>query len=372
MVVPSSLYTVNIYNLDRDLVVTMNDFVYLEYHQRLNAPWNHQLTLEFARDDPNLELFRSISSDWIFEIYRIDPITSINTKVYEGINLTIVDQLRVGGSVILNFYGTGYTDLLKRRVVVPPDGEEYSAKTGASETIIKSFVNESMVATVVPERVFPHVSVEGSLGRGNIVTYNARYTILLSVCEAIAEDGDIDFGMVWGDEVGEAIFRAQPIWGEDKTLGTANQVIFDVEKGNMVIPILSLNSSAEQNYAYVGGEGQGIDRVIQEVANAEAIAKSPWGRKEVWVDGRQQNDTTGLIVLGNDELYKRRSKENFTFNIVQTTQTRWIRDWVLGDIITAEYQGYSFNKQIIEIGIRVTGGQSAQEPEIITVELEDV
>lgn len=372
MVTPTSLYTVNIYNLDYELIFSLSDFVYLEYHQRINAPWNHQLTLEFARDDPELAKFRQISADWIVEIYRTDPVTVQKTKVYEGLNLTLVDQLRVNGSVILNYYGTGYTDLLKRRVIIPPDGEEYSSKSGPAETIMKSFVDDSMVTPDDMDRKFQNVSVEGSLGRGKVTAYNARYIILLSVCEAIAEDGDIDFGFTWGGDIGNPVFKARPIWGEDKTEGTENQVVFSVENGNMIIPILSLNSSAEQNYAYVGGEGQGVDRVIIETSNPMAVAKSPWGRKEVWVDARQQDTTEALILFGQDELFKRRSQENFTFNVIQTSQSRWIRDWELGDIITANYQGYSFNKQIREIGVRVTGGQSAQEPEIITVELEDV
>ena len=95
----------------------------------------------------------------------------------------------------------------------------------------------------------------------------------------------------------------------------------------MLIPILSNNYSAEQNYAYVGGQDQGADRVIQEVYDSEAVVVSPWSRKEVFVDARQQSDTTALIATGQAELQSRKAKRALSFNIKQTDSTLSDRDW---------------------------------------------
>ena len=364
---PLELYSIYFYDHDGTTQFLVQDWSRLEYHQRINSSWNHQITLEFGSDSPRVAQYRNIQDDWIVRIFRIDPILLTESLVYEGFNTTIVDQVRANGNIIINLYGVGYTDLLRRRLVLPPTGETHSTKSGVAETVIKEYVADCMVSPTDTDRIFPGVTIETSGGFGDIVEYNARYVILYSVCQTLAEDGNIDFGIVGGDTVSEFIFKAKSIWGTDRR----DDIIFSIENDNMVIPILSLNSSAEQNFAYVGGAREGIDRVIQLVANFTAIARSPWGRKEVFVEARQQTDTQSLISAGIDELNSRKKEQKLTFNVQQTIQSRWLQDWFLGDLITAKYYTYEFEKQITEIGVVVTAGQTAQQPEVISVELTD-
>jgi hypothetical protein len=371
--IPLELYDILVYDHTGTLQLLLQKWSRLEFHQRLNAPWNHQITLEYGYDDPDLATIRNILNDWIIEVYRIDPVTLVRTKVYEGFNVTIVDQVRANGGIILNLYGVGYTQLLQRRIVVPPAGQEYATKTGLAESVIKSFVADSMVSPLDANRIFNGVTVAADSGAGNIITFSARYTNLLSVCETVSEQGNLDYGIIGGSEVGEFIFDARGLWGNDYREGnTAGNIpiIFSIERDNMLIPILSLNYSAEQNFMYVGGEGQGAERVIQEVQNSAAIATSPWGRKESFVESRSQNSVDALVAAGQTELEARKAKQALSFSIRQTDSSRWIRDWNLGDLITAKYYEYAFDRQIVDIGVLVSSGASNYET--ITVKFEDL
>lgn len=370
--VPFELYSIYFHDHAGTVQFIAQDWTRLEYHQRINASWNHQITLEFGSDSPRITKYREIQDDWIVRVYRTDPITLEQNVVYEGFNTTIVDQIKANGNIIINLYGVGFTDLLRRRVTIPPAGQTHSVKTGPAETVIKGYVAENMISPVDSERVLPGMGVETSAGAGKAVTYEARYIILYSVCQTLAEDGNIDFGIVGGNSVGEFIFKARQIWGTDRRENNPDNnlpIIFSIDYDNMVIPILSLNSSAEQNFAYVGGGGQGVDRIIETVSNPAAIARSPWGRKEVFVEARQQEDSQALVTAGLAELNARKKEQKLTFNVQQTIQSRWLRDWFLGDLVTAKYYTYSFDKQITEIGVVVTSGQTAQQPEVISVEL---
>jgi hypothetical protein len=371
--IPQALYDILVYDHTGTLQLFLQKWSRLEFHQRLNAPWNHQITLEYGYDDPDLATIRNILNDWIIEVYRIDPVTLVRTKVYEGFNVTIVDQVRANGGIILNLYGVGYTQLLQRRIVVPPAGQEYATKTGLAESVIKSFVADSMVSPLDANRIFNGVTVAADSGAGNIITFSARYTNLLSVCETVSEQGNLDYGIIGGSEVGEFIFDARGLWGNDYREGnTAGNIpiIFSIERDNMLIPILSLNYSAEQNFMYVGGEGQGAERVIQEVQNSVAIATSPWGRKESFAESRSQNSVDALVAAGQTELEARKAKQSLSFSIRQTDSSRWIRDWNLGDLITAKYYEYAFDRQIVDIGVLVSSGASNYET--ITVKFEDL
>lgn len=375
MIIPSELYDVYLYDHTGALQTRISNWSRLEFHQRINNPWNHQITIEESFVDPDLiNVLRNIVPDWFVVIYKTDQITGIKYKVYEGLQTTIVDQARATGDIIINLYGVGYTHLLGRRLVIPPAGTEKVIKTGAGETVLKSFVSDNMVNTVDSNRRMQGVVVEADQGRGDTITHDARYVNLMTVCQTVSENGNVDFGIVGGDSVGEFLVRAQPVWGLDRRTGNGVnlEAVFSVFHGNMDVPILSINSSDQKTWAYVGGDGQGADRLVQEVANISAVAQSPWGRKEVWVDGRQQTTASGLIVEGQWELWQRRIEENFTFNVIQNNNMRWLRDWNLGDLITARYFSHSFEKQIVEIGVAVTAGSSAQEAEEIRVEMEDI
>jgi hypothetical protein len=374
MTTPFDLYELWLYDHDGAAQIYIQNWTRVEFHQRLSSSWNHQITVEMSVDNPNVATYRNIQKDWILRIFRTDPRTLIKTKVYEGFNTTVVDQLRISGDLIFNLYGVGFTDLLRRRVVIPIEGEEHDSRTGNAETVIKDYVDVCMIHPVDTDRIEPGLTLIPSAGAGAEVIYDARYIILFSVCEKLSGDGGIDFGIYGGEEVGDFLFDARAIWGEDRRIGnTAGNipVEFSVNLNNMNIPILSTNTSAEQNYVYIGGSGQGVDRIIEQVADLDAIADSPWGRKEFFADARQQTDIEAIKAVGYDELDKRRATKELSFNIEETANCKWLRDWGLGDLVSARYAGQLFDKKIVEIGVVVTPGVTANKDEVITVELEN-
>lgn len=373
--VPSNLYEVRFYDRNKNLKFIPINLTRIEFHQRLNAPWNHQITVELSKDHPNAVLYRTIEDDWFTRIFRLDPITQTRSLVYSGFHVTTVDQAREAGDLIFNFYGSGYTHLLSRRIVLPDVDQDASTRSGQAETVIKSFVSDCMVSPLDTTRVFPGVILELDTGTGGLVEYSARYVNLLTVCENVANEGKLDFGIVEGSQIGEFIFRARPVWGLDRRVGNSagnKPVLFNFLYGNMDIPILSINAADEKNFIYVGGSGSGEERIIQPVSDALAVARSPWGRKEFFAEARQQKTTAALVALGNAELEDRKLKRELTFDIIQGQGTRWLTDWNLGDLITARYFDYQVDKKITEVIVTVSGTESQQTVERVTVEMADV
>lgn len=374
--VPTNLYEVRLYDNAGNFVMMPYNISRIEFHQRLNLPWNHQITIELAVDDPQVETLRQIEDDkdWFVLIFRTDPITQLRERVYEGWHITMVDQARITGDLIFNLYGSGYTQMLSRRVVVPPAGAKDSTYSGAAETVFKSFVSDAMVSPIDAARIFPGVTIDPDLGGGDVIDYNARYTNLQTVCENVANYGKLDFGVVGGATLGTYVVKAKELWGTDRRdINPYGNIptIFSLAYGNMAIPILSINASDEKNFIYVGGEGEGEQRIIATVNDPAAIALSPWGRKEAFVEGREQDTTTGLIAVGQAYLEDHRVVQSLSFDIRSVTGGQWMVDWELGDLITARYFDRTFQKKIIEVGVVVSGEASADLNEVFTVEMTD-
>jgi len=375
--IPIDLYDIRIYDHDATLRTVVHQYSRLEYHQRLNAPWNHQITIETTEEFAIATLLRelAVKPDWFILIYRTDPLTNNKDLVYEGFNQTVVDQSRTSGDLIFNLYGVGYTQLLNRRVVIPTLAQEYSEKTGFAESLMKAYVEESAVNPVTPARIMPNLLVEPDLGRGSYVPYKARYVKLSTVVENLSNDGNIDFGIVGTDPPTEFIFQARELWGKDRRIDNTDgnpPLVFDQRYGNMEIPIMSTNFSEEYNYAYVGGAGAGVDREIIQVSRPDAIALSPWGRRESFTDARHQDETDSLYTAGLAYLDHNEYKNDLTFNVRQTRGSRWIRDWGLGDLINAYYGGRMFEKKIDEVSVTVVPAGDKSMVEVISAELSDI
>lgn len=358
----ADLYEVILYDDLGARQAILQGWEYLEFTQRLNAPWNHNLRFHLRHTINNNKLLdllqNQIAEDWIIRVKRTDALTGVKDTVYEGLNRTVVTQAKDRGSLLINLYGSGYTELLTRRVVVPASGTESSDKTGPAETIIKAYVDEQAINPVDPDRIIVGLANEPNAGTGNPVTYSARYTNLLSVISKLAEDGGIDFGIIGGSIVGEFNLRVVPEWGLDKTVVNGvgrNPVVFDDNAGNMGIPIHSRNASEERNFVYVGGSGEGINREIYTLGWG-GISNSINNRREAFVDARREKTTEGLRLDAIEYLRKYEARDTLTFNVLQTPSVRWLTHWGLGDTITSRFYGQEWHQKIEEVTVRVSGG----------------
>src|SRR5574342_71186 len=222
---------IHIYDTTGTRRLVLDGWEYAEYTQRVSDPWNHLIRINVSVEDGLVDFFLiTMKRDWIIEMYRTS-VFGTRELVYEGFNRTIVDQIKQDGSVVFTLYGTGYTDLLKRHVVVPPVGQENSEKTGVSGTIMGQFVDEQCINPTDAARIFSGLSLGTTTGVGGNAAYAARYTNLFTVISRLAEQGDVDFGISKGTAVGTFVFDVRTLWGTDRSVGNAAgnpPTIFDI------------------------------------------------------------------------------------------------------------------------------------------------
>lgn len=373
----ADIYEVFAHDPTGEKQIVLQGWEYLEFTQRLNSPWNHNIRYGISYEDKEGQLLvqflrHTIDVDWIIRVFRTDPFNNVRTLVYEGLNRTIVDQVKANGSILVNLYGVGFTELLSRRVVVPATGYETSDKEGNAESVLKAYVDEQVVNPEDPDRIIPGFSIESDLSFGRYTTYSALYTNLLSVVSKIATDGEVDFGVVGGSTPGTFVLRVLPIWGQDKSTNNLNNfdpVQFDVEAGNMDIPIYSRNRSDERNVVYAGGRGEGLNRLFLTKQNV-TVYESPLNRREGFLDLRNARSESDLSTAALEYLATYEAVQKLTFNVIQTESVRWIEHWNLGDIVTAKYFGLLFDQRIKAITVRVGTGSGQGQREFIEPEME--
>lgn len=171
-------------------------------------------------------------------------------------------------------------------------------------------------------------------------------------------------------------FQTAKPWGRNRYKDNVYQedsFIFDINLGNMNIPIFSKNSSEEINFLYLKGAGQDPNAIESTIYNEGRINKSPWNRIELFKSFPRATSTSELNLEGIRLLEERQAQEKFTFNINQTEPYSWPDKWDLGDVVTAQYAAKEFLKQISELTVLVTAGAegSDAQTEVISAEVDD-
>lgn len=350
----------------------------LEYTKRVNRVGSYILTL-----DGDLPVVDDFVLDGYVEILRrdIDASPSFGwTLDFEALQRTQQRATASNGLSTFLSSGEGYNSILARRRILFRASTTGADKSGAGETVMKSYVNQNAGPGSIAPRLFngvtPGFTIQADGGAGATWEGSRPFRPLMGVLREIADATSVDFQVVGtGPATFEFQAQVKPI-GIDRTnvgidpatgLNAAGNapVIFSLDLGNMQTPSYSLVRGAEVTAAIVLGQGVENAREVIERTSA-AITDSPLNRIESVSNANEENTTAGLNSVGDALLEKLQAKEDFDFQTLQIPGLLYGRDYFLGDLVTARYKTIERQKQIIGVTINVTEGV-----ETITIELGD-
>lgn len=246
------------------------------------------------------------------------------------------------GDVML-FSGVDDNIVLTNLALPEPNGnfalQDYDVRTGPAEMVMKQYVDVNIGPNAAEGR--RRVNIEIDRGIGDTVTGRARFHPLTELNSSLAiAGGDIGHRVLHvGNELEYQVYQPS-----DKT----KTAVFSPLLGNLQ----SFEYTSEDptaNYVYVGGGGEGKDRIILHRPYTESIAK--YGRFESFVDQRDTTDTTELTQSLDEELSNKAEKASLSISPIDTDSVKFGRDYNLGDkvsvvltqpneIITTEEQYY--------------------------------
>ena len=183
-------------------------------------------------------------------------------------------------------------------------------------------------------------------------SFQATYKPVLGVLEALGKASGLGFRVRL--DVPNQAWVFEVYQGTDRSITQTAMpyVLFSDDFGNISNAQYLLDNTGYSNFAYVGGEGSGSDRVIVTVdlTNGEA-------RRELWVDARdlQKGDLSDadyqarLMQRGLEKLAGAMRAESFSADAVNTENFEYLIDWDLGDIVSFEKWGITMSQRITEV-----------------------
>ncbi len=351
----NSEYRLDIYTAGGAKVAELTDFLTLSYQRKVNAPG--LLSVSLLGDhraigqmeyNSTVVLYRrniGLGFDWTHEF----------TGLMRSWRMRYTDH---------NLYEAtmpGIMTMLSWRIVAWPAGTSNRSMFSSvkAETIMKTLVNYNAGANATTSNgriragTISGLSVEADGGHGNTLTFACAYDNLLDTLQTIAAVGGGDFDLVrTGASTYEFCWYTGQL-GSDRSAS----VIFSLERGNLAEPQYTNDHLDERTVAIVGGQGEGD---IRDIVVRTGTGYSASNDMEVFVDARSVAETGGLAVRGDARLRDLRAKRDFGFRITQTPGCSYGVNYMLGDLITAQYGGISEVRKITGVTVSLANNGSEQ------------
>lgn len=276
---------------------------------------------------------------------------------------------REGKNLRFVLRGVDYNDDLYTRIVAYPAGSSESAKSGLADDIMKEIVRENLGSSA---SIYRNISATGfyvaaDTGSGTSLTKGMAWENVLDTLQEISKASyrtpatGVTFGVVpLGKGVNREFVTRIGQWGADQR----NRVVFSEANGNMVAPEVEVDAMDEVTYIYAGGQGQGEERMIVEEEDTLRSGESTLNRREAFFDGGNYDTESGLTAVAQAKLEEGRPVFRVDFQVQDTQQTVYGRDWGLGDLTTVQVFGWQYDCHIAAIQVNVAGNKETVTPQL--------
>lgn len=324
----------NIYTLALEYIGVIDTYSSLRWRRQLFDAG--EIEIHCPANSNNLAIAVRVQTDDIIVIRDDRP---AEFALFEGIKIT-EDADNVADITLTGRLGTAFLD----RCVI---NRTYNL-TGSAEASMRTLVTEQM------PRILPSITLAAQGGFTQTITAQVSYKNLLSVLCAISKATGVLFNL--SADIPSRIFVFETYEGTNRTVSqTANpRVVFNDLDETLSTPEYEFNSKNHKNYAFVGGEGEGSDRIFTSVDRTNGAP-----RRELFVDAKDiRQETLALteyIALlktrGGEKLDEATVSKNFESDIPSNCPYTYTEDYNIGDIVTTHKSawGIMIDDRVTEI-----------------------
>ncbi|WP_226677179.1 siphovirus ReqiPepy6 Gp37-like family protein [Mesobacillus jeotgali] len=246
-----------------------------------------------------------------------------------------------------------------QRITVPPTTTAYDNKQGNAETVMKHYVIRNLTNAPDPKRNIDLLSIAQQMNRGPSVSWQSRFKNLAEELADISLNSGIGWDVTLDIQNKKWLFDVYV--GRDLTAGQSllPPVIFSPQFDSLQSLHYSESELNYKNAAYVGGQGEGIDRRIIELGSETGLT-----RHEVFIDARDveekdENDQplpeaqiiSTLTERGQQKLQEFLQEEYLEGQILTKSPFTYEEDYDLGDIATIQNKswGVTMDARLTEV-----------------------
>lgn len=305
--------TIRVLSPSLELLGEIDDYESLQFIRRFQKPGEFELHINL-----NKNLTEVLQED---NFIYLSP-RKVGVIRYKEISRNDDEELVIKGYTLQG--------ILSRRITYPPEGQAYDSIKAPLETVMKHYVISNAISPEDSTRIIQNLVVGNDLGRGPTVSWDSRFKQLDEELTALSSD---TIGWDMYIDLDSQSFIFEVIAGRNLTTNqtTLPPVIFSIDFDNIKNQTFVDSATGYKNTAYVGGQGEGVNRAIAEVGNNLTGLE----RIEVFIDARDVEADTDLPSRGTYKLEEYQRIQTFESEILTYGPFIYGQDWDIGDTITA-------------------------------------
>jgi hypothetical protein len=255
--------------------------------------------------------------------------------------------------------GIALKGVVAQRLVVPPANDSHDRASGAAETVMKHYVNNHVVNPVDTKRKIDMVVIASDQQRGSSISWESRFKNLAEELVEISKASGLGWDVILDLQQKKWIFDV--FEGRNLTVNQTENppVIFSPQFESLKQLSFVESDYNYKNYGYIAGQGEGEDRRVVEVGEAEGLS-----RIETFIDARDisEEDENQQALTEEQVIAKLRERgqqklSEFTQDfflegqILTNSPFKYEIDYDLGDIVTIQNRewGVTRDARITEI-----------------------
>lgn len=356
-------YQVELYSVFSARLAILDNYISLDYARKVNAKGALTITLAPTYDDL---LF--YNGDILPDL-RI----AVNRRVGGGsfsLDMNTVWLVRSGIRTI-DEMGRRFTtlvcedliSLLHRRIAAYSAGSSQVDKSTFADNMAKAIVRENFgsLATDTTRSIATYLTIEADASAAQSIAKAFSRRNVMPVLQEIARSSFqagtyLAFDIVLDSPTDTPQFRTYINQrGIDRRWPNGiSPIIFGIEFGNLANAEREYNHSEEITYAYAGGQGEGVARVIGTASDTTRLNSSPLNRLEAFADARTTSDTANVTDEADALVRNGEPRNLFSATIVEVSNTLYGVDFNFGDYVTAVFLGESIDCRIDALHISVS------------------
>jgi len=320
--------------MDTNLKIFDNEFTFL-------GDIEDYISFYFVRS-----FFQAKEFQLVVPIKYIDILKDGNYIYLNKYKSMIIEDITIDeDKYLITVKGRDIKSIIERRITLPPAGLAYDEFKGNAESAIKYYVDKHCINPINASRKIPYLSIAVNKNRGLSVNWQSRFKNLTSEIESIARVGEVGWFLYLEPKAKKLIFEVETGINRIAAQSVNSRVIFSSEYSNISNTTHTSSSISYKNIGYVGGQGEGVGREVQEVKKKDAAGLD---RREIFIDARDISASENL----KDRALSKLSAYDYVNNTESTILDQnllYERDWDLGDLVTVKSNLESQNLRITEV-----------------------
>lgn len=239
--------------------------------------------------------------------------------------------------------GRFLTSYMDRRLIRPTFNF-----TGKAEVAMRTILSNAVA--------IPHVQLGTLMGYTETIEFQATYKKLLSTMQKIAKQCQLGFR--FRPDFTNKTISFEVYKGFDRSIGQSDRarVFFSEDFKNLNRAVFEENNQVYSNICYVGGKGEGSDRVYVTVGDTSLTGLE---RREVFVNGSDISDENltnaqyleALRQRGRDKLAEMAYYQSVECEAIPYGNFVYLRDYNIGDIVTIKKESWKVAQNLRLSGV---------------------